>query len=234
MKPNIRKIVDAYEAATADLSESEAVQLQNDLKAYLHGKLLDGANPVGLVLWVPVEKVEANSYNPNAVAKKEMGLLYVSIKHDGFTQPVVTVYDEEQDKYIIVDGFHRYYVCKTCPDILERNHGYLPVVVIDKPISDRMASTVRHNRARGAHSIDGMSNIVFNMLNEGLSDSDICNELGMEAEELLKLKYITGFAKLYEDVEFSKAWKTKSMIMIERRRRSAAQDNDTRHNDKQP
>jgi ParB-like chromosome segregation protein Spo0J len=183
--------------------------------------------PVSFVRWVHIDKVTPNDYNPNAVAKKEMGLLYVSIKHDGYTQPIVTVYDEERDKYVIVDGFHRYYVCKNCPDILERNHGYLPVVVIEKPISDRMASTVRHNRARGAHSIDGMSNIVFNMLNEGLSDADICNELGMEAEELLKLKYITGFAKLYEDVEFNKAWKTKSMIMIERRHKNAAQDNDS-------
>jgi ParB-like chromosome segregation protein Spo0J len=185
------------------------------------------SQPVSNVLWVPIEKVTPNDYNPNAVAKKEMGLLYISIKYDGYTQPVVTVYDEEKDLYVIVDGFHRYFVCKTCPDILERNHGYLPIVVIDKPISDRMASTVRHNRARGAHSIDGMSNIVFNMLEEGLSDADICNELGMEAEELLKLKYITGFAKLYEDVEYNKAWKTKSMIQIERRYKNAtAQNND--------
>ncbi len=186
------------------------------------------SQPVSNVRWVPIEKVSPNDYNPNAVAKKEMGLLYISIKHDGYTQPVVTVYDEENDRYVIVDGFHRYFVCKTCPDILERNHGYLPVVVIDKPISDRMASTVRHNRARGAHSIDGMSNIVFNMLDEGLSDAEICNELGMEAEELLKLKYITGFA----DVEYNKAWKTKSMIQIERRYRNAtAPNNDARHND---
>jgi ParB-like chromosome segregation protein Spo0J len=183
--------------------------------------------PVDYVQWVPIEKVEANSYNPNAVAKKEMGLLYVSIKHDGYTQPVVTVYDGERDMYVIVDGFHRYFVCKTCPDILERNHGYLPIVVLDKPISDRMASTVRHNRARGAHSIDGMSNIVFNMLDEGLSDADICNELGMEAEELLKLKHITGFSKLFENVEYSKAWKTRSMIQIERRHKaSVAAQND--------
>ncbi|GHV35066.1 hypothetical protein FACS1894187_06970 [Synergistales bacterium] len=190
------------------------------------------SQPVGNVRWVPIDKVTPNDYNPNAVAKKEMQLLYISIKHDCYTQPIVTVYDAEKDLYVIVDGFHRYYVCKTCPDILERNHGYLPIVVIDKPVSDRMAATVRHNRARGAHSIDGMSNIVFNMLDEGLSDAEICNELGMEAEELLKLKYITGFAKLYEDVEYNKAWKTKSMIQIERRHRNAtAQDNATRHND---
>ena len=189
---------------------------------YELGKALQKVNPfasqpVSFVRWIPVEKITPNDYNPNAVAKKEMGLLYISIKHDGYTQPIVTVYDEERDMYVIVDGFHRYFTGKSCSDILECNHGYLPVVVIEKPISDRMASTVRHNRARGVHSIDGMSNIVFNMLNEGLSDADICNELGMEAEELLKLKYITGFAKLYEDAEFNKAWKTKSMIMIERR-----------------
>ena len=203
-------------------------ELDTDKRAallYELGKALQevspfASQPVAFIRWVHIDKVTPNDYNPNAVAKKEMGLLYISIKHDGYTQPIVTVYDYERDLYVIVDGFHRYYVCKTCPDILERNHGYLPIVVIEKPISDRMASTVRHNRARGAHSIDGMSNIVFNMLDEGLSDADICNELGMEAEELLKLKYITGFAKLCEDVEYNKAWKTKSMIMIERRYRN--------------
>ena len=182
-------------------------------------------HPVSNVRWVPIDKVTPNDYNPNAVAKKEMGLLYVSIKHDGFTQPIVTVYDGEKDMYIIVDGFHRYFVCKTCPDIYESTNGMVPVVVLDKDISDRMAATVRHNRARGVHSIDGMSNIVFNMLNDGMSDADICNELGMEAEELLKLKYITGFAKLYENVEYSKAWKMKNMISIEKEYKNAAQNN---------
>lgn len=168
--------------------------------------------PIDYVMWVPIEKVEPNDYNPNSVATVEMGLLYKSIKKDGYTQPVVTIYDKKKDKYVIVDGFHRYYVCKTKKDIYDRNMGMLPIVVIDKNISERMAATVRHNRARGEHSIDGMSNLVFKMLDEGMSDADVCNELGMEPEELLKLKHLTGFSKLFANTEYKKAWETKNQI----------------------
>lgn len=175
--------------------------------------------PIDHVRWVPIEQVQANDYNPNSVAGKEMGLLYTSIKHDGYTQPVVTIYDEKIDKYIIVDGFHRYFTCKTKKDILERNLGLLPIVVLNSDINNRMASTVRHNRARGEHSINGMSNMVYEMLKNGWQDHDICNELGMEPEELLKLKHITGFSKLFKDKEFSKAWKSKEMIQIEKQKR---------------
>lgn len=169
--------------------------------------------PIDYVMWVPIEKVEPNRYNPNSVATVEMGLLYKSIKKDGYTQPIVTIYDKKKDKYVIVDGFHRYYVCKTKKDIYDRNMGMLPIVVIDKNISERMAATVRHNRARGEHSIDGMSNLVFKMLDEGMSDADVCNELGMEPEELLKLKHLTGFSKLFANTEYKKAWETKNQII---------------------
>ena len=164
------------------------------------------------MLWVPLEQVEPNDYNPNSVASIEMGLLYKSIKKDGYTQPVVTIYDKDRDKYVIVDGFHRYFVCKTFKDIYERNNGLLPIVVIKKDIKERMAATIRHNRARGEHSVAGMGNIVFKMLEEGMSEADICNELGMEPEEVLKLKYITGFAKLFEKAEYRKAWETQNQI----------------------
>lgn len=120
--------------------------------------------PINHVQWVPIGKVQPNDYNPNAVAPTEMSLLYTSIKHDGYTQPIVTIYDESIDRFIIVDGFHRYFTAKNNADILERNQGMVPIVVIDKPINDRMASTVRHNRARGTHSVSGMSNMVFEML----------------------------------------------------------------------
>lgn len=169
--------------------------------------------PIDYVMWVPLEKVEPNGYNPNSVATVEMGLLYKSIKKDGYTQPIVTIYDKKKDKYVIVDGFHRYYVCKTKKDIYDRNMGMLPIVVIDKNISERMAATVRHNRARGEHSIDGMSNLVFKMLDEGMSDADVCNELGMEPEELLKLKHLTGFSKLFANTEYKMAWETKNQII---------------------
>jgi len=170
--------------------------------------------PVSDVQWIPYEKIIANDYNPNSVAKNEMRLLYTSIEHDGYTQPVVTIYDPEQDKYIIVDGFHRYLVFKTYKDIRDRTDGKLPVVVLKKSINDRMASTIRHNRARGKHSVDGMGNMVFSLLDNGWDDSQICAELGLESEELLRLKHITGFSKLFEDVEYKRAWQTKRQLKL--------------------
>lgn len=172
------------------------------------------AQPVDFIRWVDVDRVRANDYNPNSVAVTEMKLLYTSILHDGYTQPVVTIYDDEKDQYVIVDGFHRYYTCKNNADIRERNCGKLPIVVINKDINDRMASTVRHNRARGKHSVTGMSSMVFSMLENGWNDADICHELGMEMEELLRLKHITGFAKLFKDVEYSKSWEHKNQLLL--------------------
>lgn len=184
------------------------------IKDYLNKISPLNAQPVDRVRWVPIEEVEPNDYNPNSVASTEMRLLYTSILHDGYTQPVVTIWDNEKKKYVIVDGFHRYFTCKNNPDIKERNKGLLPVVVINKEINDRMASTVRHNRARGKHSIAGMSSMVFQMLDNGWTDAAICNELGMEPEELLRLKHITGFSKLFEDVDYKKSWVTKRQILI--------------------
>lgn len=198
------------------LNDQEKIDFLEELKEYLHRQSPLDSQPVNYVRWVDIDKVEANDYNPNSVANKEMSLLYTSIKHDGYTQPVVTVYDNSKDKYVIVDGFHRYFTCKTNDDILARNHGKLPVVVIEKDINDRMASTVRHNRARGKHSIDGMSNMVFEMLENGWKDEDICNELGMESEEIVRLKHITGFSKLFENIEYRNAWKTKRQLLIEK------------------
>jgi ParB-like chromosome segregation protein Spo0J len=170
--------------------------------------------PIDNVRWVPVEDVQANDYNPNSVAKNEMRLLYVSINHDGYTQPVVTYWDAEIGKYVIVDGFHRYTIMRTNKDIYDLNDGLLPVVVIDKNINDRMASTIRHNRARGKHSVAGMGQIVFNMLQNGASDDEICNEVGLEAEELARLKYVTGFAKLFENASYGQSWETDKQIKI--------------------
>lgn len=173
--------------------------------------------PVDLIRWVPIEKVTANDYNPNSVAKNEMRLLYVSILHDGYTQPVVTIYDKDSDKYVIVDGFHRYTTMRLNQDIRDRCNGLLPVVVIDKPINDRMASTIRHNRARGKHSISGMSNMVFQMLDNGWSDEDICKEIGCEPDELIRLKHVTGFSKLFENVDYRRAWESKTQILIRKK-----------------
>ena len=207
----------SLKALIKDIQASgDQVEQLNAVKTALHLISPHDTQPVDLVLWVPIDEVQANDYNPNTVAKTEMKLLHTSISHDGYTQPVVTVYDPSIDKYVIVDGFHRYLTCKTQADILEMNHGYLPIVVLKKEINDRMASTVRHNRARGKHSVSGMSNMVFEMLDNGWKDEDICNELGMEAEELLRLKHITGFSKLFEDVEYKKAWETRHQIRIKK------------------
>jgi hypothetical protein len=186
-------------------------------RSTLHDLAPNKAQPVDLVQWVPIDKVRSNSYNPNSVAESEMRLLYTSIDRDGYTQPIVACYNAEEDTYEVVDGFHRYFVMKSNPDIYDRCHGLLPVVVIDKDVNDRMASTVRHNRARGKHSVTGMSNLVFNMLNNGWDDVSICNELGMEPEELLRLKHITGFSKLFADVEYSRSWMTKNQVLLKKK-----------------
>ena len=198
------------------LKGEERLNKIEELMDYLFKVHPLNSQPVSRILWIPIEKVTANDYNPNSVARNEMKLLYTSILHDGYTQPIVTVYDSEKDKYVIVDGFHRYLTCKTNKDILDRNLGRLPIVVIAKDINDRMASTVRHNRARGKHSINGMSSMVFDMLDNGWKDEDICNELGMEAEELIRLKHITGFSKLFKDVEYKKSWETKHQLTIKK------------------
>ena len=169
--------------------------------------------PISNVEWIPIEKVHANDYNPNSVATPEMKLLYISVKADGYTQPVVTIYDEQKDRYTIVDGFHRYSIMRRYKDIYASCEGKLPCVVLrGKTMNDLMASTVRHNRARGKHSINGMSNIVMDMLMNGASDVEVCNELGLEAEELVRLKYISGYAKLYEGKEYSRASMSEKQI----------------------
>lgn len=163
-------------------------------------------SPVYNVKAIPIEKIRANAYNPNAVAPPEMKLLEQSIWEDGYTMPVVCYYIPEEDVYEIVDGFHRYTILKNSKKIFEREKGLLPVVVIDKDISNRMASTIRHNRARGSHSIELMSNIVSELKKSGMGDDWICKHIGMDADELLRLKQLTGLASLFEDKEFSKTW----------------------------
>jgi ParB-like chromosome segregation protein Spo0J len=163
-------------------------------------------SPVYNVLRVHVDKVKANDYNPNSVAPPEMELLETSIWEDGYTQPIVTFYDSEQDLYIVVDGFHRYSVLKNSKRIFEREQGCLPIVVIDKHLSDRMASTIRHNRARGSHNIELMSTIVSELVEMGKGDRWICQHIGMSPDELLRLKQITGVAALFQNQDFSASW----------------------------
>ena len=163
-------------------------------------------SPVYNVKAIPIEKIKANEYNPNRVAPPELKLLVLSIWEDGYTQPIVCYYDNEKDEYIVVDGFHRYTIMKTSQRIYEREKGLIPVVTINKSLGERMASTIRHNRARGSHNVDLMSNIVAELVEMGKSDAWICKNIGMSADEVLRLKQITGLASLFRHEEFSRSW----------------------------
>lgn len=196
-----------------DLKEIESLPLQEKIEAINQAKIAlnkispFSQEPVDCVLWVKSTSVIANDYNPNAVAPPEMKLLSISIGEDGYTQPIVTWIDNERRE--VIDGFHRHRVGKEDKVINARIHGYLPVVTanmhrIDK--GDRIASTVRHNRARGKHRIDGMSEIVLDLKRRNWSDKKIGEQLGMDPDEVLRLAQITGLAEMFADKEFSEAW----------------------------
>lgn len=157
--------------------------------------------PVLNVKMVDIDKVIANDYNPNKVAPPEMQLLRHSIEEDGYTQPIVTYYDKERDIYIVVDGFHRYRVAKEYLDLKQ-----IPIVTIDKDLENRMASTIRHNRARGTHQIADMSHIVITLTENGWTEKQIAKHLGMELDEIIRLKQITGLKNAFADHTFSKSW----------------------------
>jgi len=192
------------EAINSIDSLDEKINALNKVRAALT-EVSPFEEPVDYVRWVPADQVQANEYNPNKVASPEMRLLHTSIKLDGYTQPIVA-YRLEDGKYEVVDGFHRNRVGKEYADIRERIHGYLPVVVIDKPLDERMGSTIRHNRARGTHQIRSMSDIVIDLSREGWSDEEICKKLGMELDEVIRLKQISGLKEAFQNHEFSKSW----------------------------
>lgn len=191
------------------MPEEQKINALNAIKLRLHEVSPFRAEPVDCVIWVPAEQVQANDYNPNAVAPPEMRLLQHSIREDGYTQPIVGYFDDEEHVFEVVDGFHRNRVGKECADIKERVKGYLPVTVINKERqgrTDRIAATIRHNRARGKHAVTAMSDIVLELSRRNWSDKKIAKELGMEPDEVLRLKQITGLAELFADRDFSMAW----------------------------
>lgn len=190
-----------------DLDLPHQVARLNELRAVLAEFSPFRSEPVDHVEWVPADDVQANSYNPNTVADPEMELLRLSVLADGFTQPIVS--NAEEGHREVVDGFHRSRVGKEFPEVAERVHGYLPLVQIraergDRP--DRMASTIRHNRARGKHQVIKMSDIVLELKRRNWSDNKIGKELGMDPDEVLRLTQITGLAAAFADREFSEAW----------------------------
>lgn len=150
---------------------------------------------------VDINKITANNWNPNKVAKPEMDLLQKSIEDNGFCFPIVTIYDQENDKYRIIDGFHRYLVSKERLKLKE-----IPVVVLDYDVKMQMSATIQFNRARGTHQIPDMSNIVIKLLNDGWSDLQICEHLGMELDEVIRLKQISGLQEAFANHKFSKSW----------------------------
>lgn len=186
---------------------ADKVQAINALRAALHEHSPFKSEPVDFVAWVPAGEVTANDYNPNSVAPPEMKLLEHSIAEDGYTQPIVTWPRDGVRE--VIDGFHRHRVGKESAPIQARIHGYLPVVAINTERagkSDRIASTIRHNRARGKHKVEAMSDIVIELKRRNWSDDKIARELGMDADEVLRLCQITGLAETFKGQEFSEAW----------------------------
>lgn len=189
------------------LPQAELVDALNEVREALHHISPFKSEPVDFVKWVPSSTVGANDYNPNSVAPPEMELLRLSISADGYTQPIVA--NEEDGAFVVVDGFHRHRVGKECADIQERVKGYLPLVQIRAERverGDRMASTIRHNRARGKHSVDAMSQIVVDLKRRNWSPEKIGKELGMDQDEVLRLTQISGLREMFADVGFSEAW----------------------------
>lgn len=204
MMKQIEEILKQIEILLLEQPLKEQVKTLNKIRNGI-SRISPFAEPVDYVRWIPMSQIQANSYNPNKVATPEMNLLYESIKTDGYTQPIVA-YKLGPNKYEIVDGFHRSRVGQEFLDIRDRVHKYLPLTVIDKPIDERMGSTIRHNRARGTHQIRSMSEIVLELVGQGWEDDKICQKLGMDPDEVLRLKQISGLKTAFMNHEFSKSW----------------------------
>jgi len=190
------------------MDEEERIDVINELRRMLHDASPYQPEPVDCVLWVPAEQVRGNEYNPNAVAPPEMRLLKHSIEADGYTQPIVA-FQKDWDDYEVVDGFHRYRVGTENKAIRNRLRGRLPLSVINthrSDLKDRISATIRHNRARGKHGIDPMIDIVAELIKKGWADEDVAKELGMSADEVLRLKQCAGLPALFKNNGFSKSW----------------------------
>lgn len=205
---NIEDLKVAIKEALSVGDIAERVNVLNELREHIAEFSPFRDEPVDLITWVPADSVHANDYNPNVVAPPEMELLRLSIMADGYTQPIVTMPEDDGNRQVI-DGYHRNRVGKECDDVRNRVRGYLPVVTIRsdrKDRNDRIASTIRHNRARGKHRIDAMSEIVVELKRRNWSNERVAKELGMDADEVLRLCQITGLSELFSDDEFSRSW----------------------------
>lgn len=206
----MKSIIESISALPLD----EKIERINEIRQLLHDISPFNSEPVDFVKWVKNPLVHSNDYNPNSVAPPEMELLRHSIASDGYTQPIVSMPDQS-GKYEVIDGFHRHRVGKECEEIQSKVHGYLPIVQIresQEGRNDRMASTIRHNRARGKHKVESMSDIVVELKRRFWSDERIAKELGMDADEVLRLQQVTGLSGLFADREFSEAWDAESFV----------------------
>lgn len=199
-------------AELAGLDQQTRIDTINQLRGLLHQHSPMRHEPVDFVRWVPADAVEGNAYNPNVVAPPEMRLLALSIEKDGYTQPIVAWpvnEDSEPERYEVVDGFHRHRVGKENRRVRKRVSGYLPIAVINEDrtaLADRQAATIRHNRARGQHTVEGMSEIVVDLARRGHDDAWIGRELGLDPDEVRRLRQVSGLAEAFADDEFSEAW----------------------------
>ena len=196
-----------------NFTNDEIIETWNEVKLLMHENSPLSTEPVDCVIWVKNETVYANDYNPNSVAPPEMELLRLSISNDGYTQPIVSMLDETGETREVIDGFHRNRVGKECEEIQSRVHGYLPVVTIRESQEgkcDRIASTIRHNRARGKHQVESMSDIVVDLKKRNWSPKKISKELGMDPDEVLRLTQISGLTELFKNQDFSNAWEAQT------------------------
>lgn len=210
---DINHIKESITVLLSALEFNDKIALINELREHIHELSPFKNEPVDFVKWVVSNNVTANDYNPNKVAPPEMELLEISIQNDGYTQPVVTF--PSGDKVEVVDGFHRTRVGKESKIVRERVKGYIPTVIIRKEQSgksDRIASTIRHNRARGKHQVDAMSEIILELKNRNWKNERIARELGMDEEEILRLCQITGLQDIFKDSDFSKSWDASDSI----------------------
>jgi len=211
MIEKIKEIFKGFESLSID----QKIETLNSVRLFLHKLSPMKSEPVDCVLWVKNTTVIANDYNPNSVAPPEMELLRLSISADGYTQPIVSMLNDDLVNREVIDGFHRNRVGKECEEIQKRVHGYLPVVTINEDrtqINDRVASTIRHNRARGKHKVSAMSDIVIDLKKRNWSDEKIAKNLGMDADEVLRLCQIGGLQELFADKDFSIAWEPEMYI----------------------
>lgn len=206
MNEKIKKLVNELVESIDNIENlDEKVTALNFIRLALHSHSPFSSEPCDCIVWKKMEHIQSNEYNPNHVAAPEMKLLYQSIKLDGYTMPIVT-YDLNDGNHEIVDGFHRNRIGREHPDINRRIHGYLPISTIDKSQDERIGSTIRHNRARGTHGIRPMSDIVLELSKMGWDDVKICEKLGMDLDEVLRLKQITGIKEAFMNHDFSRSW----------------------------